>query len=165
MCKELGLALEMRARPERFYRLVYAPAALLRGSNLVQLGEVAGERDQSRLALGAGRCETLQLAQRLRRISAARGIDECLERGLCRVADNRLDIVMGDFASAFRIEREFGDLRARQGLVGAETRHQVAPRLAIDAKSGIGKLGVDERGETTLVAVARQRRCGLVGLE
>ena len=154
MGEELGLALEMRTGPERSHCLLRG----LRGSHLVQLGEVAGESDQRRLGFGAGGSETLQLAQHRGRIAAARGVDERLERGLSRVTDNRLDVVMGDFGSALRIERELDHLRAGERLVGAEPRHQIAPRLAIDAKAGLGELDVDERGETALVAIAGKRR-------
>ena len=94
MRQELALALEVRARAKRLDRLICACALGLRRCHLVQLGEVPAERDQRRLTLGAGRGEALHLAERLSWVAAARCVDERLERGLRRIADDRLDVFM-----------------------------------------------------------------------
>ena len=103
----------------------------------------ADSADDPSVPAAARRCSS---EQRRLRIAAAHRIDEILERGLGGVADDRLDVVVADDAlAALRIERELDDLRARQRLVGAEPRHQIVARLAVDAEPGLGKLGVDQR--------------------
>ena len=94
MREELGLALEMRAGPKRFHRLLCACAWACAAATLCNWVKWRASAISAAWTLGAGGGEALQLAQRLSRIAAARGVDERLERGLGRVADDRLDVVM-----------------------------------------------------------------------
>ena len=131
----------------------------------MELGEVTPERRERRRRSVPGGSQALKLRKRRLGIAAARRIDEVLERRLGGIADDRLDVLMADAPAAVRIERKLDHLRARQRLVGAEPRHQIIARLAVDAEPGLGKLGVDQAGKRAVVAVAGKRRGGLVRLE
>ena len=66
---------------------------------------------------------------------------------------------------AAREQRKLGDLGPRHGLVGAEPRHEIGARVAVDLEVCLVELLVDQIGDRALVAVARQRRGRLVALE
>ena len=79
----------------------------------MKLREVPAERSERGGVVSTGSSEALQLAKRNGGISAARGVDEILERGFGGVAHDRIDIVLAYALSARRIERELRDLGAR----------------------------------------------------
>ena len=87
---------------------------------------------------------TVKFRERRLGIAATRGVDDVFERRLGGVADNGLDVVMADRPLPLGIERELDDLGARQGLVGAESRHQIVARLFVDAETSSGEFGVDQ---------------------
>src|ERR1700674_6037933 len=88
MGEEDRLALEMWPGLERFHGLLGVRASGLRGSDTVQLREVASEGDQRRRGVGPCGAEPLKLGERLCRIAAARRVDEILERRLRGVSDD-----------------------------------------------------------------------------
>src|SRR5690348_18018094 len=71
----------MGAGPERLHRVLEAAAGALRRGDAMKLREVPAERSERGGVVSTGSSEALQLAKRNGGISAARGVDEILERG------------------------------------------------------------------------------------
>src|SRR5512147_413107 len=98
------------------------------------------ERDRR---LGSGCGKSCKLAQRLLRLAATDLVHKGLDRNLGAIADDGVDVLRCHASVTARKQRKLGDLGARQGLIGAEPRHEIAARFAIDLEASLVQLLVD----------------------
>src|ERR1700757_3977958 len=96
MSEEHRLALEMGAGPERPHSVLETTAGALDRRHAMKLGKVPPKRSERRGIVGASSGEALKLAERNGGIATAGGIDEILERGLCCIAHDRIDVIPTD---------------------------------------------------------------------